>query len=74
MTGDMLVIVPSRGRPGNVARLLDAVHATAKMATHVNVAVDDDDPELTRGFYRCDDVAQTGQVVLGLGEFDFGGG
>src|SRR6201993_4928759 len=48
LTGDLLVIVPSRGRPGNVARLLDAVHATAKMRTHVHVAVDDDDPELER--------------------------
>ena len=51
MTGDLLVIVPSRGRPQNVARLLDAVHATAKMKTHVHVAVDDDDPELERYRY-----------------------
>ncbi len=48
MTGDLLVITPSRLRPGNIARLLDAVHATAKMKTHVHVAVDDDDPELDR--------------------------
>lgn len=45
MTGDLLVITPSRGRPQNVARLLDAVHATARAVTHVAVAVDDDDPE-----------------------------
>ena len=46
MTGDLLVIVPSRGRPGNIARLLDAVHATRKLETHVHVMVDDDDPKL----------------------------
>jgi hypothetical protein len=51
MTGDLLLIVPSRGRPQNIARLLDAVRATAGMATHVHVAVDDDDPELSRYEY-----------------------
>ena len=54
ITGDLLVIVPSRGRPQNIARLLDAVHATAKMRTHVHVAVDDDDPELGRYRYVMD--------------------
>ena len=44
--GDLLVIVPSRGRPGNTGRLLEAVHATARLTTHVHVAVDEDDPEL----------------------------
>jgi hypothetical protein len=48
MSGDLLIIVPSRGRPQNIARLLDAVHATRQLATHVHVAVDDDDPELSR--------------------------
>ena len=51
MTGDLLVIVPSRGRPQNIARLLDAVHATSRMKTRVHVAVDDDDPELERYRY-----------------------
>jgi hypothetical protein len=46
--GDLLVIVPSRGRPENIARLLAAVHETSKLATSVHVAVDDDDPELAR--------------------------
>jgi len=48
MTGDLLVIVPTRGRPQNLARLLDAVHGTATAVTHVHAAVDDDDPELER--------------------------
>jgi len=44
---DLLVIVPSRGRPENLARFLDAVHATATSTTHVHAAVDEDDPLLT---------------------------
>jgi hypothetical protein len=43
---DLLVIVPSRGRPQNIARLLDSVHDTARMDTHLHVAVDDDDERL----------------------------
>jgi hypothetical protein len=46
--GDLLVIVPSRGRPQSVARLLDSVHATSRARTHVHVAVDEDDEELPR--------------------------
>lgn len=57
---DLLVIVPSRGRPNNIARLLDAVHATAKAQTHVHVAVDDDDPELDRYRYVMEQAAGEG--------------
>lgn len=46
MSGDLLVIVPSRGRPGSVARLLGAVRGTARLATHLHVAVDEDDENL----------------------------
>ena len=46
MTGDLLIIVPSRGRPGNVARLLGAVHMNRRLETHVCLAVDDDDESL----------------------------
>jgi hypothetical protein len=46
LISDLLVIVPSRGRPQSIARLLDAVHATAKMETYVHIAVDEDDPAL----------------------------
>ncbi len=44
--GDLLVIVPSRGRPQNIARLLDAIHATSALQTHLHVAVDEDDAAL----------------------------
>jgi hypothetical protein len=43
---DLLVIVPSRGRPKNIARLLDSVRATARLETHLHVAVDEDDETL----------------------------
>ena len=45
-TGDLLVVVPSRGRPQNIARLLDSVHATSRAETHLHVAVDEDDEKL----------------------------
>lgn len=45
---DLLVIVPSRGRPQNIARLLDSVRETARLETHVHVAVDDDDERLAQ--------------------------
>ena len=51
MTGDLLIVVPSRGRPGNVARLLGAVHATSQIRTHLHVAVDEDDETLPQ--YRA---------------------
>lgn len=46
MSGDLLVIVPSRGRPRNIARLLDAIRATGRAETHLHVAVDEDDETL----------------------------
>ena len=45
--GDLLVITPSRGRPRNAARLLEAVHKTAKLDTSVFLLLDEDDEELT---------------------------
>ena len=44
--GDLLVIVPSRGRPAGIARLLDSVHETSRAKTHLHVAVDEDDEKL----------------------------
>lgn len=63
IAGDLLVIVPSRGRPQNIARLLDAVHDTARMRTHVHVAVDDDDPELERYRYVMKQAGEDGDVL-----------
>jgi hypothetical protein len=62
---DLLVIVPSRGRPQNVRRLLDAVHSTARLETHVHVAVDHDDPELSG--YRAVIEDTAGEDTLEVG-------
>ena len=55
MAGDLLVITPSRSRPQSAARLVKAVHATSRAATHVHIAVDEDDPALPeyRKAVRC---------------------
>ncbi len=42
----MIVVVPSRGRPGNIAELIESFYATCKANTKLWVCVDDDDPEL----------------------------
>lgn len=46
MTGRLLVVVPSRGRPHNIARLWDAMSRTCRGDTTLLVGLDDDDPAL----------------------------
>ncbi|TYK45176.1 hypothetical protein [Actinomadura decatromicini] len=46
MPADLLMIVPSRGRPHNIADLWDAWSATTTGAAELLVAADDDDPAL----------------------------
>ncbi len=43
---DMIVLVPSRGRPGNVARLIEACEKTCRADTRLILGFDDDDPML----------------------------
>lgn len=43
---ELLVICPTRGRPGNARRLAQAAASTSTAATRLVFAVDDDDPEL----------------------------
>jgi hypothetical protein len=61
----LLVIVPSRGRPQSVARLLDAVHKTRRLDTYVHVAVDEDDETLPQ--YRAVMEENAGEDTLGTG-------
>jgi hypothetical protein len=61
--GDLLLIVPSRGRPQSIARLLDTVRETRRIATHVHVAVDEDDPELPRYEAVMAEVSAEGDVL-----------
>ena len=42
----ILVIVPSRGRPDNIRRLIQGFHDTRELGADLLVAVDEDDPEL----------------------------
>ncbi|MCA1840173.1 MAG: glycosyltransferase family 2 protein [Actinobacteria bacterium] len=42
----MIVVVPSRGRPDNIAELIEAFDTTCVSTTKLWVCVDDDDPEL----------------------------
>lgn len=42
----LLVIVPSRGRPGRLAELIAAIRATRTATTQVAVGLDGDDPRL----------------------------
>jgi len=48
MPRDLLVIVPSRGRPGNVARFVRAVAATSTAQTDIVFGFDNDDPDLKK--------------------------
>lgn len=41
---DLLMVIPSRGRPGNIARLRDAMAATCQGDTSLVVGLDVDDP------------------------------
>jgi hypothetical protein len=55
MTADLLVIVPSRGRPASIDRLWNAIKATAADPVDLLVVLDDDDdhqyPRLNGVFY-----------------------
>lgn len=46
---DLLMVIPSRGRPGNIARLSDAADATCEGDTWFEIGLDNDDP--TAGHY-----------------------
>jgi hypothetical protein len=46
VTAELLMIVPSRGRPQNVAALLEAWAETTTGSTDLWIALDEDDPEL----------------------------
>jgi hypothetical protein len=53
---ELTVLVPSRGRPHNIARLIDAMNRTCRGDTSLVVGVDSDDPHLDayRSFNECD--------------------
>lgn len=59
--GDLAVLVPSRGRPGNIARLLDAMAMTCRGDTHLVVGIDYDDTALNEYLgFDCEVVIEEG--------------
>jgi hypothetical protein len=54
--GDLAVLVPSRERPHNIARLIEAMDKTCRGDTTLIVGVDEDDPYLDeyRAFNECE--------------------
>jgi len=61
---DLLVIVPSRGRPAEAAELYDLIAATSAAQTDMFLARDDDDPAA----YRYRSLAQSGWRTSRSGE------
>jgi hypothetical protein len=46
MARDLALVVPSRGRPHNVARLIEAMNSTCRGDTSLILGIDEDDPAL----------------------------
>lgn len=63
--GDLAVLVPSRERPHNIARLIDAMDRTCHGDTELVVGVDDDDPTLDEYLAFPDTYDFCTVVVLG---------
>jgi hypothetical protein len=49
----MAILVPSRGRPGNVVELLDEIDSTATTEVTVLIGIDEDDPTGSDYLDRC---------------------
>lgn len=64
MLADLAVLVPSRGRPENLWRLMCAVHRTAKGNTHVIAGVDQDDPDLDKYIALRDDLLPFDDIIV----------
>jgi hypothetical protein len=54
--GDLAVLVPSRERPHNIARLIEAMDKTCRGDTTLIVGVDEDEPHIDeyRAFNECE--------------------
>jgi hypothetical protein len=62
---DLLVIVPSRGRPGNIARMTDSIKETCQAKTDLTVMIDDDDPELKNYEFVMSHAKDFGKLIIG---------
>ena len=63
---DLAVLVPSRGRPGNVERLVEACAATCRADTIVHFGFDDDDPAYCENLKAADGCLTSVEPRMGL--------
>jgi hypothetical protein len=63
---ELCVLVPSRGRPANIERLVQAMHQTCRGDTHLLLGLDRDDPELYRYLDQPEDALVSGEVEADL--------
>jgi hypothetical protein len=62
---DLLLIIPSRARPRNIARLIDSMKETCRLGTHFVLGVDDDDPELAAYEFVMEHAGGFGSMITG---------
>lgn len=64
----ILIVVPSRGRPDNAERLLEAIETTAQNPVEVTFAVDEDDPTKDQYPVGYTTIVKGGSMVAALNE------
>ena len=60
---ELAVLVPTRGRPENLQRLINAVHANARGSVDVIAGVDEDDPRLS-DYMKLRNGLQDGDAII----------
>lgn len=63
---DLVLLVPSRGRPANVTRLIEACSRTCRADTVIAFGFDDDDPELVDNLKAADGCFTSVRRRMGL--------
>ena len=66
MSADLILLVPSRGRPRNVARLVDACNRTCRATTLIAFGFDEDDPAYVDNLRAADGCFTSVRPRMGL--------
>jgi hypothetical protein len=66
---DLMVLVPSRGRPQNVKRLVEACTRTCRAGTRLAFGFDDDDPALQASIMAADGAEFSTAPRMGLAKW-----
>lgn len=69
MAPDLAVLVPSRGRPQNITRLVDACARTCRLDTVIAFGFDDDDDDLAANLKAADGCFTSVRPRMGLGKW-----